>query len=69
MEPCANVEKVFAGSNGRQNGGSSGQHSRLHQNDGPASIPVLARLCASPAAADVAKTQLERFRGAPPLII
>ncbi|EIE19615.1 tubulin nucleotide-binding domain-like protein [Coccomyxa subellipsoidea C-169] len=51
------------GANGRQNGGSSGQHSRLHQNDGPASIPVLARLCASPAAADVAKTQLERFRG------
>ncbi|KAK9918811.1 hypothetical protein WJX75_007119 [Coccomyxa subellipsoidea] len=46
----------------RQNGSTS-QQSRQQAEISPASISVLSRLCASPAAAEVAKTQLERFRG------
>lgn len=46
------------------NGVRSASSHQQRPADGPASLPVLSRLCASQAAADVAKTQLERFEGA-----
>ncbi|BDA46653.1 Protein misato homolog 1 [Coccomyxa sp. Obi] len=52
--------------NGITNGGNGVRSASSHQQrpmDNPASLPVLSRLCASPAAADVAKTKLERFEG------
>lgn len=52
--------RMHAGVNGVRSASSHQQRPA----SGPASLPVLSRLCASPAAADVAKTQLERFEGA-----
>lgn len=49
-----------------QNGSTRQQQLRQHTADGPSSIPVLSRLCAAPASADVAKSQLQIFEGEAP---